>query len=346
MYKIEKEILEQPHVLSRILDNELKSAEKLAEIIRKNDINYILIAARGSSDNAAVYAKYLFPTLCGMPVALSTPSVFSIYQKPPKLENVLVLGISQSGQSHDIISVLREAKKQKAITAVITNDSSSPLAKAGNFVLNCCAGKEKSIAATKTYTAQLMLLALLAAILSKDKKERLNELKKIPGAVNKTINEYKNNDEFAQRYRYLDLCAVIGRGYNYATSFEIALKLKELNYITAEPYSSADFQHGPMAIVEDGYPVLVINPNGALYKKLDLFIEKLREKKAEVIVISDNKNTLKKANTPLLVPVTVPEWLSPVTCVIPGQFLAFYLTLVKGYHPDNPRSLKKITITK
>lgn len=346
MYKIEKEILEQPEVMERILKNELKSSEKLAEAIKKKDVNYILIAARGSSDNAALYAKYLFPTTCGLPVMLATPSLFSIYKKPPVIKNALVIGISQSGRSHDIISVLHEAKKQKNLTAVITNDTKSPLAQEMDFVLNCHANKEKSVAATKTYTAQLTLLSLLASCLAKDKKDKLEHLKKIPFAVEKIISVYKKTRDIAKRYRYIETCAVIGRGYNYATSFEIALKLKELTYIISEPYSSADFQHGPMAIVEDGYPVIIINPTGVLFKELDQFTDKLKEKKAELIIISDKKETLKKANTPLLMPASVPEWLSPITSVIPGQFLAYYLTLAKGYDPDNPRSLKKVTITK
>lgn len=346
MYKIEKEIHEQPEVLSRILANELKPAQKLAEAIKQRDINYILIAARGSSDNAALYAKYLFPTTCRLPVALATPSLFSIYKKPPRLKNALVIGISQSGRSHDIISVLKEAKKQKNLTAVITNDAKSPLTKECDFILNCQAKEEKSVAATKTYTAQLTILALLAGLLSANKKEKLEQLKKIPDAVNKTLPVYKDIKQSAQRYRYMNTCAVIGRGYNYATSFEIALKLKELNYIIAEPYSSADFQHGPMAIVEEGYPVLVINPSGMLFKELSSFADQLKEKKADLLIISDKKEMLKKADTPLILPVSVPEWLSPITSVIPGQFLAFCLVLAKGYNPDKPRSLKKVTITK
>lgn len=346
MYKIEKEINEQPLVLSKILKEELKHASILASAIKKKEINYILIAARGSSDNAAVYAKYIFPSVCGLPVALATPSLFSIYKKPPRLKGAFVLGISQSGRSTDIISVLKEAKKQKCVTAVITNDICSPLAETGDFILNCRAGIEASVAATKTYTAQILLLALLASLLSDNKKDKLAQLNKIPDAVHKTISVYNGARTLAQRYRYMETCSVIGRGYNYATCFEIALKLKELNYIIAEPYSSADFQHGPMAIVKEGYPVLVINPSGVLFKDLNAFIDRLKEKKADLMIISDKKEILNKANTPLILPVGTPEWLSPITSVIPGQFLAFYLTLAKGYNPDKPRSLKKITITK
>lgn len=346
MYKIEREINEQPDVLAKLLGSELKSAEELAATIKKKKIRHILIAARGSSDNAALYAKYLFATSCEILVTLAAPSIFSIYKKPPNLKETLVIGISQSGKSSDIISVLKEARRQKSITAVITNNIGSPLAKTADFILNCQAGKEKSVAATKTYTASLACLALLASTLSENKCENLKQLKKIPHIVNKTIQVSKNIRGLAERYRYMRTCAVIGRGYNYATAFEIALKLKELNYITAEPYSSADFQHGPMALIEEGYPVLIINPSGKLQKELELFIKKLKEKKAELLVISDKKEILMQANTSLALPVTVPEWLSPITCVIPGQLLAFYLTLVKGYDPDHPRSLKKITITR
>lgn len=346
MYKIESEIKEQPQVIAKLLKNELKPAQRLAEAIKGKNIQYIMIAARGSSDNAALYAKYLLASASRLPVALATPSLFSIYKRPPILKGAMVIGISQSGQSKDIISVLAEARRQKVITLVITNDISSPLAYTGDFILNCHAGAEKSIAATKTYTAQLALLALLAAMLSNEKKENLIQLKKMPESVDKTIYESRNISQMAKRYRYMNTCSVIGRGYNYATAFEIALKLKELNYITAEPYSSADFMHGPMAIVKQGYPVIIINPSGKLFRELNLFADRLKKDKAELLIISDRKEILKKADTGMVLPVRAPEWLSPIISVIPGQFLAFYLTLAKGYNPDSPRSLKKVTITR
>ncbi|MCR4405363.1 MAG: SIS domain-containing protein [Anaerolineae bacterium] len=339
------EIFEQPQVLRQLIETEENHVAEIAALVHKRRVPYVVIAARGSSDHAALYAKYLLGSLNHLPVALATPSLFTMYHSPPRLKDALVIGISQSGQSTDIVSVVSGAREQGALTLAITNDTGSPLAQAAEHVLPCHAGVEKSLAATKTYTAQLVAVALLATSLAED-KARLAELRAIPDAVEKTLTLSEVVQLAAERYRYMEQCVVLGRGYNYATAYEVSLKLKELTYVVAEPYSSADFVHGPIAIVERGFPVIVIVPHGAVYDEITALARSLQEEwRAELIVISDRDEALSLAKTPLWLPVSVDEWLSPMLCIIPGQLFAYHLTLVKGFDPDHPRGLRKVTIT-
>jgi glucosamine--fructose-6-phosphate aminotransferase (isomerizing) len=344
MSYLSDEIHEQPQVLARLLEGQAETAARIASAVRAHDASYAVIAARGTSDNAARYAQYLFGALNRLPVALATPSLFSIYGTPPRLNNALVLGISQSGQSPDIVAVVEEGKQQGALTIAVTNVPASPLAQAADYVLPLDAGEERAVAATKTYTAQLAALALLAVQLAGD-DERLTALRSVPEAMEKTMALEKPIALAAQRYAYATECVVLGRGYNYATAFEIALKLKELTYVVTEPYSSADFRHGPVAIVERGFPAIVIAPQGAVYPDMLTLARELATREAELIVISDQDEPLRLAHTPLQLPVALPEWLSPFTCIVPGQLLAMHVTLAKGYDPDHPRGLKKVTET-
>jgi len=345
MSRLSREIHEQPEVLARMLDEQAGRAAELADVIRERNVCYAVLAARGTSDNAARYAQYLFGSLNGLPVALATPSLFTIYQTPPRLRQALVLGISQSGQSPDIVAVVEEGRRQGALTAAVTNTPDSPLGDAAEHVLALEAGDEKAVAATKTYTAQLGALALVAAHLADD-EERLAELSRVPAAVEKTLALEETIAAAAQRYAHATQCVVLGRGYNYATAFEIALKLKELTYIVAEPYSSADFRHGPVALVERGFPVIAIAPHGAVYGDMVALIEELAERDAELAVVSDRDEALELARLPLRLPAAVPEWLSPFVCVVPGQLLALHVTVAKGYDPDHPRGLTKVTETR
>jgi glucosamine--fructose-6-phosphate aminotransferase (isomerizing) len=345
MSRLSREIHQQPDVLARMLDEQTGRAGQLAEIIRERDVCYAVLAARGTSDNAARYAQYLFGSLNGLPVALATPSLFTIYQRPPRLRQALVVGISQSGQSPDIVAVVEEGRRQGALTVAVTNTPDSPLGDAAEYVLALEAGDEKAVAATKTYTAQLGALALLAAHLAGD-EERLEELERVPSAEAETLILEEPIAAAAQRYAHATECVVLGRGYNYATAFEIALKLKELTYVVAEPYSSADFRHGPVALVERGFPVIAIAPHGAVYEDMLSLIEELAERDAELSIVSDRDEALDLARVPLQLPASLPEWLSPFVCVIPGQLLALHVTVAKGYDPDHPRGLTKVTETR
>lgn len=340
-----REIHEQPEAISRVLSTGKNAVQKLArEIIRRN-ISQMVIAARGTSDNAARYAKYLFGSMNRIPVSLATPSLFSIYHKPPLFTNTIVLGISQSGKSPDIISVLEEAHLQGMLTAVITNDTSSPLAGVSDHVIDLCAGVENSVAATKTYTCELTAIAMLSAELT-GLHEMQDPLTNTPSFVSKTLSMNDPISQIAQRYRYMRYCVVIGRGYNYATAFEMALKLKELTYTIVEPYSSADFLHGPLAMLEPGFPVFIVAPSGVMIPEMLSFIEKISNQGAEVLVISDNQEILHTARIPLQIPVTVPEWLSPITSIIPGQLLAMNLAYSRDINVDQPRLIHKVTETR
>ncbi len=340
-----KEIHEQPVVLERLLSMEVQDIEGLTREIRERDITHVVIAARGTSDNAARYAKYLFGAVNGLPVALATPSLYTVYNRPPRFRDALVLGISQSGKSPDIVSVLQEAQRQGMVTAAITNIPDSDLAKAGDYVIDLRVGVERSVAATKTYTSELVSIAMLSAELAGDTGMR-EELAQVPSYVEKTLAMERYFGDIAQRYRYMRDCVVIGRGYNYATAYELALKLKELTYTVVEPYSSADFLHGPLALVEPGFPVIVIAPAGKMVPEMGVFIETLDERQAEVIAISDVQEILARARVPLQLPVTVPEWLSPITAIIPGQLFAMHLANVRDLDVDRPRAIRKVTETR
>jgi glucosamine--fructose-6-phosphate aminotransferase (isomerizing) len=342
---LHREIFEQPEVLASLLEKEKGTIADLAKTTQDRQINHVVIAARGTSDNAARYAKYLLGANNGLPVALATPSLFSIYKQPPRLVDALVLGISQSGKSPDIIAVLAEARHQGALTATITNFPESDLAAEADYVINLHAGTERSIAATKTYSSELATIAMLSANLAND-SEMLSMLRSIPDVIQNTLTMEPDIERVAGRYRYMRACIVIGRGYNYCTAFELALKLKELTYTVVEPYSSADFMHGPLAMIEWGFPVVLIAPSGQMLAEIKILIHTLKGLGAEVIAISDDPETLSLARVPLTLPVSVPEWLSPMTTIIPGQLFALHLAHARDYDPDHPRSLQKITETR
>lgn len=339
-----REIREQPDVLHRLLDQEEATTLALADLIRARGVDHIVIAARGTSDNAGRYAQYVFGSINSLSVGLAAPSLFSIYHRPPRFGNALVLGISQSGKSPDIVSVLAEARRQGALTAVLTNRPTSPLAEQGDVVIDLHAGHEQAVAATKTYTAELAAIALISASLSGSTEQR-DALMAAPDAVAATLGMDDAIAAVAPRYRYMQRCVVVGRGYNYATAFETALKLKEMTYTIVEPYSSADFLHGPLAMIEQGFPVILIAPEGLMAAEMAEFAGTLRERQAEVIAISDAPDLLATARVPLALPAPVPEWLSPITAIVPGQLLAMHLAHARDYDIDSPRAIRKVTET-
>ena len=342
---LHSEILEQPERLAALLEKQKPAVLEIAQAIRSRNVQYAFLAARGTSDNAGRYANYLWGAYNRLPLALATPSLFTYYQSPPRLQGALVIGVSQSGQSPDIVSVIEEGRRQGCLTLAITNIPDSPLAQAAHLVLDIQAGEEKAVAATKTYTAELMAIAMISAALNAS-QERWNELASVSKWVEQILGLDQEIAQMTQRYRYMSQCVVLGRGFNYATAFEWALKLKELTYLIAEPYSSADFQHGPIAMVEGGFPILAVAPSGKVQSSMREMLTRLRnEKHAELVVISDDGEVLALAQSPVRLPPHIPEWLTPLVSIIPAQLFACHLTRVKGYDTDEPRSLTKVTET-
>ncbi|RPI20696.1 MAG: SIS domain-containing protein [Acidobacteria bacterium] len=350
---LESEIREQPEVLDRLLQSETERVFELAQSLRNKGedagdrpycFDYVVLAARGSSDNAARYAQYLFGYHNRLPVSLATASLLTMYERPPRLARALVIGISQSGQSPDIVGVLAEARRQGQATIAITNDPQSPLASAAEHLIPLGAGPEKSIAATKTYTLSLGALALLSAALEND-RDRLNELHKLPVIMERTFPPILAELHRVERYRYMSHCVVIGRGFNYATAFEVALKIKELTRTITEPYSSADFHHGPIAMVHRGFPIMLVAPSGAVIDDIRQLVVTLKRLEAELLTISDDADLLADANLAFPIPEGLPEWLTPLVTVIPGQFFAMALAQARGLNADHPQGLKKVTET-
>ncbi len=342
------EILEQPQCLAKLVTSQRRTVEEIARAIQSRDISYVFLAARGTSDNAGRYANYLLGAVNHLPLALATPSLFTYYQQPPNLKGAFVIGISQSGQSPDIVSVLDEGRRQGCPTLAITNELNSPLTSNADFVLDVQAGPELAVAATKTYTAELMSIAMISAALSGEKsKLSWDLLEQVPAWITKSLKADDVIRQAAERYRYMQQCVVLGRGYNYSTAFEWALKLKELTYIEAEPYSSADFQHGPIAIVAKGFPVMAIVSAGKVADLLISLLEHLNQDlSAELVVISNLERPLALAKTRIPISSQIPESLTPLVNIIPAQLFSYYLTLVKGFDADEPRTLRKITETR
>ena len=340
-----QEIHEQPDVIAQFAQEGHGAVEQLAVYMRDADIRQIVVAARGTSDNAARYAQYLLGASNRLPVMLTTPSLFTFYNRPPRFApNTLVLGISQSGKSPDIVSVLAEGRRQGCMTAAITNSVESPLAEQADHIVELGAGEERSVAATKTYTAQLFAVGFLSAHLAGD-NERIGLLRQAPNLLRQTLDMNSEVEGLAERYRYMRNCVVVGRGFNYSTTFEIALKLKELTYTLAEPYSSADFLHGPVSLIEPAFPVIVVAPSGVLATEMGEFLGQLRSLEAELLCVSNDETLLESGRTRFPFP-PVPEWLSPLLAIVPGQLFALYLSAARDYDPDRPRGLRKVTETR
>ncbi len=345
MSLLHDEISQQPDVLRRLLTEEAGNIAAIAEQIRRLDVRMVLVAARGTSGHAGAYARYLWGSVNRLPVAMAAPSLYTLYERPPQLRDTLVVGISQSGKSPDIVSVLQDARQQGMPTLAITNATASPLAQTADFVIDCRAGEERAVAATKTYTAQLMAVALLSAALAGDENMRA-QLERVPEAVAATLGLDEAAAQTAERYCHVQHMAMVGRGYNYASALEIALKLKELTYTSTMGYSSADFLHGPIAVVQQGYPVLLVAPAGAPYAGLADLAHDLAARGADLSIISDQPAILSCAQRPFELPVPLEEWLSPITAIVPGQLLGYRLALARGLDAEHPRGLNKVTETR
>jgi glucosamine--fructose-6-phosphate aminotransferase (isomerizing) len=345
------EIVEQPAVLENLIKEGRLTVREIARRCTQFHPDFIFIAARGSSDNAATYARYIFESYSGLPVSQAAPSLFTLYRRPPNLHKAWVVGVSQSGQSEDIVEVMREGHKRGAFTVAITNNPKSPITEAANVVFDLNVGQENSIAATKTYTAQLTALAMLAAEVSDDNGLRVG-LERVPDAVADALKLESAVQDLANYplYREAAHSLVLGRGYNFATALELALKLKETAYVFTAPYSSADFLHGPFALAEKSLPAVLIGANGPAIPGLLELGKRLQEHEVEIITIGDDPGLLKMATANgRALPLDlkgIPEALSPIPAIVPGQLFSLHLALTRGQNPDRPRGLSKITSTR
>jgi glutamine---fructose-6-phosphate transaminase (isomerizing) len=340
------EIREQPEVVDRLLRAAAQEVGSACAAIRAAGLGHVIIAARGTSDHAAIYAQYALGIQARLSVGLATPSVLSLYGVEARMDGAVVIGISQSGASPDVVGVVRSARRQGAVTLAITNTPGSDLASAAEHVIDLRTGQERAVAATKTYSATLAALAMLAAGLSEDVAEAEAPLAALPEAIGRALATEDEARRIALAQAGMDRCIVLGRGYHYATAREWALKLKELGYVLADPYSSADFMHGPLALIEAGFPTLVVAPRGATQADLRGVIERLGgELGAELLVVSDDPDLRALGAWSLALPEGPPEWLMPMVSIVPGQLHALHLTLAKGRDPESPRSIGKVTRT-
>ena len=339
-----EEIKSQPEVLARLIHEAEEEVNHLAADIKARQIELIVFAGRGTSDHAAVFGQYFFSYLTGLPVALAAPSLVTIYQRPLRLAKALVIGISQSGAAADVAAYLEAARSSGALTALITNNPHSPMAAQVDHLLYCRAGEEQAVAATKTYTAELALLAMLGVALVGDKALK-TALAALPEKVYQTLALETAIKAGVERYTFMTECLVLARGLNQATALEVALKIQETSRINAKGFSAADFAHGPIALVRQNTPVLLFAPEGAALEGLLAMAAEIRARGGELIVFSDQGRALAMGRTAFRLPA-VEEILSPFTSVVAGQLFACFLALSKGLDPDRPAGLSKVTVTR
>jgi glucosamine--fructose-6-phosphate aminotransferase (isomerizing) len=340
---VRDEIAEQPAAVARVIeDTDGAIAGAALEIARRRP-RYAVIAARGSSDNAARYAQHVLGRLCGLPVALAAPSLHTVYDAPMRYDDGVVLGISQSGSSPDVVAVLAAAREQDCVTVAITNATESPMAEAATHVIPLQAGVEASVAATKTYTTSLAAVAGLAAALCAD-PARQRELAGAPAALARQLARTEGLDAASAAAAGWQRLAVIGRGANYATAFEAALKIKELAGVAAEPASPADFLHGPVAMLDPGFPVLAILPSAPAGAAVRDVLAAAHGRDADITVIA-GADYAAAAGERVLPVEPGPEWLSPLCAVVPAQLLAVGAAERRGLDVDRPVGLQKVTRT-
>ena len=328
------EIFEQPQALERVLSLNDDVSRQARDLLTAPGTTHVVIAARGTSDNAARYAKYVWGTELGIPVTLAAPSLYTRYALPPRLAGAVVVAISQSGQSPDLLAVLHEARAQGRPTIAIVNDVDSPLADLADIVVPLHAGVESSVAATKSYTSSLLTVAMIAS----DE----GALAAIPTRVKEVLDLEPAIAAEVSRIGPIDRAVVLGRGYNHATAFEWALKLQEMAYVFAHGFSTADFAHGPFAVLESGFPVLALVPEGAITADSLAILRRAKDEGgARISLITNDTSTgLDGVITP-----TVQEALSPITFITCAQLFTLHMALARDIDPESPRGLRKVTRT-
>jgi glutamine---fructose-6-phosphate transaminase (isomerizing) len=341
------DIAEQPEGYERLLS--APHADLIAQVaaqVAAWQPRHVVFTARGTSDHAALYAAYLTEIRLGIPAGLASPSAFTLYGARPDLSGALVVGVSQSGGSADLVEVVRAARESGAHTLAVTNNPASELAQAAELHVDVAAGHERAVAATKTYTAELLaLLMLVEGVRAGDGRlpdEERAALGELP-ALATTVLADTTPVELAPRYRFAARVVTTGRGYAYPTARETALKLMETSYLAALAFSGADLLHGPLAMTDPDVPVLAVvgaGPGGGSMREV---VARLGERRADVVSIgpSDVDGAALRIATP-----GVDERYAPLLDILPLQRLALALALARGEDPDAPRGLKKVTVTR
>jgi glucosamine--fructose-6-phosphate aminotransferase (isomerizing) len=341
--KMWNEILEQPDAIARCVAANADKARAVAEEARRRGIRTIVIAARGTSDHAGVYGRYLIEALSGIPVSLAAPSVVSLYGAKMRFGDSLVIGLSQSGEALDVLGVIEAAKAAGAMTLGVTNAPGSPLAMAPDAHMSCEAGPEQSVAATKSFTCEMACLALLASELADDPARRV-DLSALSGALRETIGSF--DASAVLRYTFMDECFVLARGMNLAIGFEAALKIQETTYVRAKGFASSDFQHGPIAMSDKKIPVILFAPRGPAFPDMAEMASKMAALGVDTVVVTNDAELASKATTAFRIPDGLPDELSPFCNAAVAQMFACRLSLAKGLDPDTPRMLRKVTVTR
>jgi len=338
------EMAEQPEVLRRILDEGAPGIRRIAEQIAARNPRFVLLTARGTSDNAALYAKYLLEVLLGKPCGLTSMSTTTAYGARPDLTDCLVIAVSQSGGSPDLVASTEAARGAGAITLAVTNNSGSPLAETAEFHIDVLAGPEKALPATKTYTAELLALYLLVEGMRGG--DGAAAAKSLPGLARSVLDRQPEIKALAARYRFADRMVLTSRGYGYPTAKEAALKLMETSYIPALSYSGADLLHGPLAMVDNVSPVIAIVSRGRGGEALQPVLDRLLDRGADLVAIGA-QSAVERATAGFALPTEdVPEELQPILEIMPLQLLAYEVTIARGQDPDAPRALAKVTETR
>jgi len=351
MSKMIEETRQQPNALARTLEEALPSLDELRGHFERHRPRCVVLVARGTSDNAAQFGRYLIEITTRIPVSLAAPSVITLYGCPLDLSGVMVVGISQSGESTDTNAVLEDARSRGALTVGITNEPSSRMARIADHILLARAGKEESVAATKTYTCQLLAFYLLAYALGGNVSIRA--LRCLPEWVERVLELEDSVAEIAERYTFMTRAVTVGRGLNYSNALELGLKLMETCYVIAERFSAADLMHGPIAMVEHAFPVFVFAPAGVTWPSISEVLDQLKDLKAETLVFTDPSNAGACAKPARLIQLPIqcgagegPEDLyTAIPYIVPAQLFAAHLAWIKGFNPDRPRTLHKITMT-
>jgi glutamine---fructose-6-phosphate transaminase (isomerizing) len=351
MSKMLEEIRHQPDALTKTLETGLRGIFELRHRFETHRPKLIVMVARGTSDNAAQFGRYLIEITTRIPVSLAAPSILTLYESSLDLRDVLMIGISQSGESTDTNAVLEDARKHGATTIGITNESRSAMGKLVDYPIFIQAGGENSIAATKTYTCQLLTLYLIAHALAGE--VQLEDLRRVPEWVDQVLRLEEDIEDLTERYFFMTRAVTVGRGLNYANALEFGLKLMETCYVVAERFSAADLMHGPIALVERAFPVFVFAPSGVTWPSISSALDRLQELKAEILVITDlrNADARSKAARVIYLPAlpgfetAIADLYTPIPYIVPAQLFAAHLASIKGLNADSPRTLTKITRT-